>query len=113
MILEAIIPAAGYGRRLKSKTLKPLVKIQGKPLLIHTLSALDRINLIQRIIIAVNPDSLGKFKRALKPYKTRKEILLVPGGKTRRNSVNNCLKHIGKNTDFVLVHDAVRPFISR
>lgn len=113
MILEAIIPAAGYGRRLKSKTLKPLVKIQGKPLLIHTLSALAKLNLIQKIIIAVNPESLGKFKLALKPYKIRKEIFLVPGGKTRRDSVNNCLKHIGKDTDFILVHDAVRPFISR
>ena len=111
--LEAIIPAAGYGRRLKSKILKPLVKVNGKPLLIHTLLALAKLNLIQRIIIAVSPGGLGKFKRALKPYKIRKKILLVPGGKTRRDSVNNCLKHIGKDTDFVLVHDAVRPFISR
>jgi len=113
MIVEAIIPAAGYGRRLKSKTLKPLVKINGKPLLIHTLLALTKLDLIQKIIIAVNPGGLGKFKRALKPYKIRKEIFLVPGGKTRRDSVNNCLKHIGKDTDFILVHDAVRPFISR
>ena len=111
--VEAVIPAAGYGRRLKSKTLKPLVKINGKPLLIHTLLALAKLNLLQRIIIAVNPGGLGKFKRALKPYKIKKEIFLVPGGKTRRDSVNNCLKHIGKDTDFILVHDAVRPFISR
>ena len=110
--VEAIIPAAGYGRRLKTKTLKPLVKINGKPLLIHTLLALAKLNLIQKIIIAVNPDGLGKFKRALNPYKINKEISLVPGGKTRRDSVNNCLKHIGKDTDFILVHDAVRPFIS-
>ena len=113
VILEAIIPAAGYGKRLKSKTLKPLVKISGKPLLVHTLLALARLESIQRIIIAVHPGSLNKFKRVLKQYKIKKEIFLVLGGKTRQDSVNNCLKHTGKDTDFILVHDAVRPFISR
>lgn len=113
MIVDAIIPAAGCGRRLKSKTLKPLVKVNGKPLLIHTLLALARLKAIQRIIIAVNHSGLDKFKRTLKHYKIKKEILLVFGGKTRSDSVNNCLKHIGNNADFILVHDAVRPFISR
>lgn len=113
MIVEAIIPAAGYGRRLKSKILKPLVKIHGKPLLVHTLLALAKLEPIQRIIIAVHPSGLNEFKRVLRKYKIKKEIFLVLGGKTRRDSVNNCLKHIGKGTDLILVHDAVRPFISR
>lgn len=111
--VEAIIPAAGYGRRLKSKILKPLVKVHGKPLLIHTLLALAELKSIQRIIIAVNHGGLDKFKRVLKHYKIKKEIFLVLGGETRRDSVNNCLQHVDKDTDFILVHDAVRPFISR
>ena len=111
--VEAIIPAAGYGKRLKSKILKPLVKINGKPLFIHTLSALAKVGSIQRIIIAVNQNGLDEFKRVLKKYKIKKEIFLVSGGETRRDSVNNCLKHISKDADFILVHDAVRPFVSR
>lgn len=113
VLLEAIIPAAGYGKRLKSKTLKPLLRINKKPLLIHTISALAGLTSIQRIIIAVNPEGLDKFRRALQRYKIKKEVFLVPGGETRRDSVNNCLKHINTHTEFILIHDAVRPFISR
>lgn len=111
--VEAIIPAAGCGKRLKSKTLKPLIKIYGKPILVYTLSALAKSDLIQRIIIAVHPDGIDEFKRALRLYKINKEVLLVVGGETRKDSVNNCLSYINKDTDLILVHDAARPFLGQ
>ena len=107
------MPAAGLGLRLKSPVPKPLVKIAGTPILIHCLRALAVNKLIRRIIIAVNQENMPEFRSALGRYRVKKRIDLVLGGPTRKDSVGNCLKNVSPGADFVLVHDAVRPFVSQ
>lgn len=113
MSVEAIVPAAGLGVRMKAALPKPLIKIGDKPILIHTLEALAQSRDIKRILVAVNPDNLSIFKKVIGGYKIEKGLLFVSGGQTRRDSVENCLKEAFPHTDFVLIHDAVRPFIRR
>ena len=113
MFVEAIVPAAGLGVRMKSFLPKPLVKIGKKPVIIHTLEALAKNRDIKRILVAVSPDNLNRFKEVISGYKIGKSLSFVAGGRTRRDSVKNCLKEIFGETDFVLIHDAVRPFISQ
>ena len=120
MKVEAIIPAAGLGLRLKSclpgrqaGVPKPLVKIAGKPIIAHTLCALSASNKIGRIVIAVHKDHFDKFNEILKRFPIKKRIDLVLGGATRRDSVENCLKTIESCADLILIHDAVRPFVSK
>jgi 2-C-methyl-D-erythritol 4-phosphate cytidylyltransferase len=116
MKVEAIIPAAGLGLRLKSSLPglpKPLVKLGGKPIIAHTLCALSASNTIKRIVIAVNKDHFDEFNEVLKRFPIKKRIDLVPGGATRRDSVENCLKTIESSADVILIHDAVRPFVSK
>lgn len=112
MKVEAIVPAAGLGLRLKTKIPKPLVEINTKPILIYALSALAKNKFIRRIIIAVSEDSKDAFRLVLDKFRIHKRIDLVRGGKTRRESVENCLKELTRDTDSVLIHDAVRPFLS-
>lgn len=113
MKVEAIVPAAGLGLRLKAGIPKPLVKIADRPILIHTLCALSESKSIKRIILAVDKEYLDKFRGVLKRFPLKKRIDLVPGGASRRESVENCLKAIDSAANIILVHDAVRPFVSK
>ena len=44
---------------------------------------------------------------------TEKKISIIEGGDTRQGSISNALAQINSNTDYVCVHDAARPFVSR
>ena len=109
--VAAIVPAAGKGRRLKSKTPKPLVPVAGKPLLAHTLINLKKSFPFTEIILAVDPSQEESIGRLLKKYGLR-GVRVVEGGKTRSQSVLNGLSGISKECDWALVHDAARPFVN-
>lgn len=111
--LEAIIVAAGRGERLKSKTSKPFIKIEKKPLLYHTLKAISLCPLIKNIILVIKKGDIKRVKRLIinKSFKKIKKI--VEGGQTRRLSVEKGLYFIDKDTSLVLIHDAARPFINQ
>ncbi|MFH1655469.1 MAG: 2-C-methyl-D-erythritol 4-phosphate cytidylyltransferase [Candidatus Omnitrophota bacterium] len=112
MKVAAVIPAAGKGIRFNKKNPKPLVLLNSRPILVHTLNALARNKLIDNIVLVVNKKDLGKFKEIIRGYNFRKVIKIVAGGATRRKSVENGLKAVNKDADLVLIHDGVRPFIS-
>lgn len=97
---------------MKAALPKPLLKIDGKPIIVHTLEALAKNRDIKRILVAVNKDNLNRFKKVIGRYKIGKSLVFVSGGLTRGDSVENCLKQVSGETDLVLIHDAVRPFIS-
>ena len=109
----AIIPAAGFGLRLKNRTSKPLVEIQGIPIIVYTLKAISGHPLIKEVIVVANPSNIRTIKHKIKKYRIKKISQVVLGGATRRCSVENGLNALSGRADFVLIHDAVRPFIRR
>lgn len=111
MKVSAIIAAAGKGKRLGQKLPKALVRIQGKPLIIYTLEALAKAYPFKEVIVAADPESLGKFCACLKHYGLS-DVRVVPGGKTRGESVRNALNAANASADLVLIHDAARPLVS-
>lgn len=111
MSAVAIVPAAGYGKRLKMKAKKPLVSLKGKPIIAHTLSALEKCKEIDAVIIAVEKGCAGLFKDIVNKYAFRKVIDIVTGGKTRFDSVVNCLESMDYPYDIVVIHDGARPLV--
>ncbi|MCX5678365.1 MAG: 2-C-methyl-D-erythritol 4-phosphate cytidylyltransferase [Candidatus Omnitrophica bacterium] len=107
----AIVPAAGYGSRLALKTKKPFVLLKGKPIIAHTLEALERCKAVDEIVIASESSCVGRFKDLVRRYRFGKVSGIVIGGKTRFESVKNCLMKIGPSFDIVIVHDGARPFV--
>ncbi len=112
MRVVAVVASAGIGKRLKNKIAKPLVDLNGKPILIHTLKNLSKSNLIQEIVLVVNKAYLDVFRKKIKQFGLGKVKSIVSGGATRSKSVANGLKAVGKDCDLVLIHDGARPFIS-
>lgn len=113
MHVSAILLAAGKGVRFRSRTLKPLVKINSKPVIIYSLRALDRHPDIKDIIIVVNHKNSQGIINEIKQLNTSKVCRIIRGGLRRQDSVYNGLKAISPDADLVLIHDVARPFIDK
>lgn len=106
--ITAIIPAAGIGSRMQQSIPKQYLELQGKPLLTHTLIQLLTFPFVEKCIIAVSPRD-PYIEKIIAQFQD-KPIRAVDGGETRAESVYAALQHTNPD-DWVLVHDAVRPFI--
>lgn len=117
----AIIAAAGTGSRFSSPDKpKQFFEISGYPIYIWSLLSLSTMDDIDRVVLVSRESLLEEMKatvdsvfarRGLGPY--RKKIELVPGGDTRQDSVRRGLASLAASPpEFVLVHDAARPFLT-
>jgi ribitol-5-phosphate 2-dehydrogenase (NADP+) / D-ribitol-5-phosphate cytidylyltransferase len=100
----ALILAGGVGERFGSEIPKQFVNLNGKPVIQHSIETLKKSGLIDSIII-VCLESWVDFCQQFGADK------VVIGGKTRNESTFNGLLACPLNTKFVLIHDAVRPFL--
>ncbi|MFH0855543.1 MAG: 2-C-methyl-D-erythritol 4-phosphate cytidylyltransferase [Candidatus Omnitrophota bacterium] len=112
MHLSAIVVAAGRSKRFKGKVSKVILKLNSKPVIAYSLGVLDKHPTIKEIIVVGNPDNIKDLCGIIKEYKIRKASKVVLGGKERKDSVAQGLKAISPKADFVLIHDAARPFIT-
>ena len=108
----AIVAGAGFGKRLGLKVKKPFIILEGKPLIMYCVHVLDTSPLIDGIIVALERSCVSRFKRLVKKYGLKKVKDIVIGGRTRFESVCNCLERVNDSYDVVLIHDAARPFIN-
>ncbi len=117
----ALLAAAGAGRRLLSQGLpepaarsKAFFPLRGKPLFLYSLEALRQCPEISDIVIIVPAPLLEETRRLLaaNPPKEDKNEIVVAGGETRQQSVYNGLRAAPADTNYVLIHDAARPFIT-
>ncbi|VUZ85208.1 2-C-methyl-D-erythritol 4-phosphate cytidylyltransferase [Candidatus Methylomirabilis lanthanidiphila] len=113
MIVTAIVPAGGAGIRFGGAVKKQFITLNGLPILSHTLRALAASNAFAVIIVAVPAGEESKGREALELARINLETEVVPGGQTRQESVYNGLQRAKAATDLVLIHDGVRPFVSR
>lgn len=112
MLYQVIIPAAGQGKRMGAGKNKLLLRLEGVPVLIHTLKVFEADHHCAGIFLAIHRDDEAEFNSLLQEYGIKKVSALVIGGKERQDSVYNGLKAVGSFDGIVLVHDAARPFIT-
>ena len=95
------------------RTKKPYLELDDRPILSHTIGVFDRNTVVDAIFVIVDEMDFDVCRSAvIEPYDFQKVAGLVPGGETRQDSVCNGLKALPKDTDFVIVHDGVRPFVT-
>ncbi len=125
MKVVVIIPAAGLGTRMVSaasaKDKKPaaskqFTELAGTPILIHTLRKFASSAEVGEICIALRVNEIDGFRKRLEKEAKdvlKKKIHLVEGGEHRQQSVAHAMAAISAaGDDIVLVHDAVRPFVT-
>lgn len=113
MITAAIVLAAGRGVRLRSKTSKPLIEINGTPAIAYSLAVLGSHARIRDIIVVANAKNIKQIRRMVEARRIRKVVACVLGGLKRQDSVRCGLRRISDKAEFVLIHDAARPFIDK
>lgn len=109
--IAAIIPAAGSGRRLRSKFPKPLVPIGSIPLFVRTVRAITRAYRFSRVVVPVTPRLASRMRACAARYRLG-TVEFVEGGRTRADSVRRGLARLGAER-LVLIHDVARPFVRR
>ena len=115
---DAIIVSAGrgyrLGHRLKEASKKQFLPLAGKPILVHTLAKFETSPLIRSIVLVVGEEDLEYcLKEIVEKYQCQKITQIIPGGKERQDSVRNGLKALASDTEIVVIHDGVRPFVTR
>lgn len=113
MKIAAVIPAAGTGSRTGFAENKILRRIGGMSVIARTVSAFARHPLISDIAVCVNGADKEAVARETSGFSG---VTFVRGGATRTESVKNalcCLAALPCPPDYVLIHDAARPFVSQ
>lgn len=111
--IAAVVPAAGSGERLAAPESKPFLLLGEKPLLIHALQRFQDSSEIDEIVVVVRGKDIPRAQALVAEYHLGKVVAVVEGGDRRQDSVYRGLKKLeGRGIAFVLVHDAVRPFLN-
>lgn len=109
----AVVPAAGRGHRMGGKTPKQFLSLGGLPLLVHSLRVLEDSTAVSAVVLAVPEADLDYCKRDIVgQFGFKKVRQIVAGGAERQDSVRAGLAAVGGDAAIVLVHDAVRPFLT-
>src|SRR5580700_9256110 len=111
--IVAILLAAGLGTRMGSDAPKQFRLLDGVPVVVFTLRRLAASQLIGKFLIATHPDEIGPLNQRIAAERFSKPFRVLQGGDTRQESVAKALAEVPPETEFVLVHDAVRPLVTR
>jgi 2-C-methyl-D-erythritol 4-phosphate cytidylyltransferase len=113
MLVSAIIPVAGHGKRFGGETPKQFLKIGDQTIAEMTIRKFVSIAEIDSGVVVVSETERATCEKLFRTIKGfEKKFKIVIGGVERQDSVYNGLKVLPPGTDIVIVHDGVRPLAS-
>ena len=107
----ASIVAGGNGTRANTPVPKQFMKLDGKPVMMHTIAKFAEAGLNIEIILVMNKEHIPHWQELCKEYNFFTEVKIAEGGENRFESVKNGLALVD-DEGIVAVHDAVRPLVS-
>ncbi|HCC35269.1 MAG TPA: 2-C-methyl-D-erythritol 4-phosphate cytidylyltransferase [Ruminococcaceae bacterium] len=110
-----LILAGGSGRRLGTETPKQFLEIAGKPMLVYSLEAFEKHDLIDSIAVVCVPGWQNELRLLAQRYRISKLRWIVDADESRSLSSYQGLRALSGELspeDIVLIHDAARPFIT-
>jgi 2-C-methyl-D-erythritol 4-phosphate cytidylyltransferase len=109
----AIIVAAGKGSRMQSPIPKQFLRLQGKPVLLHSIQAFADFDSSIQVILVLPSDQFSQWEKIVAEFSPALPVTITAGGETRFESVKNGLSLIPDEEAIVAIHDAVRPLVSK
>lgn len=110
--VAAIVPAAGLGTRMGAELPKQFLELDRLPLVIFTLRRLAACTAITDFFISTRADDIVVLQDKVGKAGLGRPARVIHGGDTRQQSVAHALAQVDPGTEIVLVHDAVRPFVT-
>ena len=110
---KAVILASGSGARFNDFKPKQFVKLAGLPVLVHTLKVFQACRHISEVVVVTQEQYVDQVWDYVHKYGLDKTSKVVIGGATRQESSRIGIECCGEGTDYVMTHDAVRPFLTQ
>ncbi len=111
--IVAVVPAGGIGKRMGDGAPKQFRMLDGVPLMLHALRVFDRTPGVTEVVLVVpKEEQVRALTEVVERYGLKKVLKVVPGGATRQESVRHGLNEVDEEVEIVIVHDAVRPFVT-
>ena len=111
--VAAIIPAAGTGQRIGASAGKLFLRLNGQPLLAHTLRVLQASPALRWIILVVRSGERARAETLIRRHRITKALPPCLGGPSRAASVARGCAALPREARWVLIHDGARPCLSR
>lgn len=108
MNVGVVIVCAGTGKRL-GKQDKAVLRLDGMPLFYHSVNTFKKIKTVNQIVLVLKKKNFSPARKLIND----KRVILVSGGKERKDSVYNGLRALSEDIEYVLVHDGARPFVDK
>lgn len=108
--VTVVLPAAGAGTRLGGDT-KQFRSLGGDPVFRQALKAFRGHSEVSGVVLVVPETDVSRCAEDVAGGGV--PTVVVAGGATRQESVRNGVRSVPQETDLVLVHDSVRPFVSQ
>jgi 2-C-methyl-D-erythritol 4-phosphate cytidylyltransferase len=113
MNVKIIVPVAGKGKRFGGEVPKQFYDLAGQPIIFHTVKKLITSPLISGGVIVCGADDKIQIQDLLNQLPGFAEnYKIVIGGEKRQDSVYTGFENLEGDTNFVLIHDGARPFVS-
>jgi len=115
-----LIAAAGKSRRFAEGTpsgtaadalRKPFVELYGRPVWQHSATLFAAHPCVRQLIVILSPEDRDFFESTYSPQIAQWSLELVDGGAERFESIENGLRQVRREIDFVAIHDAARPCV--
>jgi len=108
----AVILASGSGSRFGAKLPKQFVRLAGKPVIQYTIEAFEAAKAIDEIIIVTKEEYIDYVYEIINCQVFKKVTKVIGGGAERYDSTLSALAAISDDEVNLIIHDAVRPFVS-
>ena len=110
MTYSFILLAGGSGTRMKKSVPKQYLLLAGKPMIMHVIERVDRLEGISELIIVCEAEYVQSIQLMLAQYAIRVPVVFAEAGASRQESVKSGLA-VAKEEN-VMIHEAARPFVS-
>lgn len=105
-----VVVAAGSSQRMGQD--KMFLELEGKPVLAHTLEALEASGRVEEMVVVTREDLVGAVATLCRDLGLVKVKSVVRGGATRVESARLGAAEVSQGAKLLGIHDGARPFIS-
>ncbi len=114
MRVNALIVAAGQGKRIGGEISKPFLPVGNRPLILHTLSRFAESQTVRKVVLLTAGKEVSRCRDLIRSDSQLSclECILHSGGPRRQDSVRRGLAQLDEDCEVVVIHDGVRPFVS-
>ena len=110
--VAVVVPAGGVGRRFGSRTPKQFLRLGPTSILALAVRHFVRHPSVGDVIVAAPAEYLARTRRALTAVRGAARLTVVTGGAERQESVWLGMQAVPAGAAVIVVHDAVRPFVT-